>query len=122
MNHDRHHSLVVDAIEAAISGSPGEEFLRAWFNKFRLSEIKEEDAEAELYKRQHSKGTGNQDLDIHGLKAEEMLLKRADEFAKLLSWEEAATGLPRDPNAGFGSFGLTKGEVLPLSIDQAQAE
>ena len=81
MNHDRHHSLVVDAIEAAISGSPGEEFLRAWFNKFRLSEIKEEDAEAELYKRQHSKGTGKQDLDIHGLKAEEMLLKRADEFA-----------------------------------------
>ena len=82
MNHDRHHSLVVDAIEAAISGSPKEKFLRAWFNKFRRSKIKEEDAEAELYKSQHSKGTGKQDL----------------------------------------SFGLTKGEVRPLSIDQAQAE
>ena len=82
--------------------------------------------ESELYKREFSVGTGLQELDNHGCKAEEYLLRCVDEYVaangcvNVASGEDASSSPPGDPNAGFRSFGLTKAEVAHLNLEQAK--
>lgn len=96
--------LVRDSILAILSSDPRGDDLMKMYDSHKRSTILAENVEAELYNRGFAAGSGYQDLDVHGQRAEEYVLRCADEYVKnqsnlnVISWEDVAS-LPGDPNA-----------------------